>query len=185
MSDNDWQERQRANSLGRDGSSAESGWDNWTREEYERGRREAEYYRSHGSSPTSTQPVSSSSSSSGDGALGILFLLIPPLYLPGLAVVKTWLFLPPAWHPLLKILVCGAEIAIFFYLLKLFYRHSPQIVCALITAAYLAGAYGLAAHLGFFFDWKPDPMWLGGIIVGTGLLGYFLGRKLSSWGKDD
>jgi len=131
--------------------------------------------------PSST---SSSKGGSGDGALGILFFLIPPLYLPGLAVYKTWLFLPSYWHVLFKILVCGAEVAIFFYVVKLFYRYSPWIICALITTVYLAGTYGMAAHLGFFFDWKPDRIWLGGIIAATGLIGYFLGRKLSSWGKD-
>lgn len=120
-----------------------------------------------------------SSESGGGGAIGILLLVLPPLY-------PIWCVIQFAWHELspivgndvLKGSICTVFVAGWIYWLTLLYRSRWKLTAALFTAIYLGFTY----YSAFVYVTKdPTSTW----VVVTGLAisigGYFLGRHLHNY----
>lgn len=109
----------------------------------------------------------------GLGYLLALAAIAPPFIAPGYALYQTWLTLrADQWHPLLVILIAGAEVAALVGVLWLLYRFVPRVVGSLLAALYMGLCYGLTLrYLG------ADQVWVIGVGALTALAGYMAGHR--------
>lgn len=116
------------------------------------------------------------------GCLFILLVLAIPPFAPPIVLLSK---VPqPEWlHPLFRLILGAATIALVVYIAYLFYRHVPTVLSALLTAVYVGGSYGFVVHYmttgGGPSDMHIDNVWMTAIVLFTGALGYLLGKFVS------
>ncbi len=107
----------------------------------------------------------------GGGGLGLLLLpviLAPPLAPIWFPVYQIWLALTYFnWHPVFKIIICGAVVYLICYAIYRFYKRTVPLVAFLITIVYFELAYWGY----FYFYGEIDRLWTSVAIAVFGYLG--------------
>lgn len=135
---------------------------------YDQGRRERQRAHEAWSTPTA-QP----GGGGGFGAILLIFLALPAVAAPGVAVWFTWIYLVETlgWDWWFAVPVCVVEVVAFIAAVLLFFRKTPAVIVSVVAALYLGASYGIFTPILFGND--PLPLIASGTIAGA--IGFFAG----------